>query len=44
MQSVPKFEELLIDSGIKLLTYYLGIGKYAQTRRLADCESDQLKR
>ena len=36
MPSVSKFEELL--------RYYLDIGKDEQTRRLADRESDQLKR
>ena len=43
MQSVPKFEEMLVNSGIKLLKYYLDIGKGEQTRRLADRKSDPLK-
>lgn len=43
MQSVPKFEEMLVNSGIKLLKYYLDIGKGEQTRRLADRERDPLK-
>ena len=43
MQSVPKFEEMLVHSGVKLLKYYLDIGKGEQTRRLADRERDPLK-
>jgi len=43
MQSVPKFEEMLVNSGIKLLKYYLDIGKGEQTRRLADRKRDPLK-
>jgi polyphosphate kinase len=43
MQSVPKFEEMLVGSGISLLKYYLDIGKEEQTRRLADRKRDPLK-
>ena len=43
MQSVPKFEEMLVNSGIKLLKCYLDIGKGEQTRRLADRKRDPLK-
>jgi polyphosphate kinase 2 len=43
MQSVPKFEEMLVDSGIKLLKYYLDIGKDEQKRRLAERKRDPLK-
>jgi polyphosphate kinase 2 len=43
MQSVPKFEEMLVNSGIRLLKYYLDIGKGEQTRRLADRKRDPLK-
>ncbi len=43
MQSVPKFEEMLVNSGIKLLKYYLDIGKHEQIRRLADRVRDPLK-
>ena len=43
MQSVPKFEAMLVDSGIKLLKYYLDIGKDEQTRRLAKRKRDPLK-
>ena len=43
MRSVPKFEEMLVNSGIKLLKYYLDIGKDEQTRRLAERKRDPLK-
>ena len=43
MQSVPKFEEMLVNSGIKLLKYYLDISKGEQIRRLADRARDPLK-
>jgi polyphosphate kinase 2 len=43
MQSVPKFEAMLVHSGIKLLKYYLDISKDEQKRRLADRERDPLK-
>lgn len=43
MLSVPKFEEMLVHSGIKLLKYYLDIGKDEQILRLADREHDPLK-
>ena len=43
MQSVPKFEEMLVNSGIKLLKYYLDIGKSEQIKRLADRAHDPLK-
>lgn len=43
MRSVPKFEEMLVHSGIKLLKYYLDISKDEQIRRLADRERDPLK-
>ena len=43
MHSVPKFEEMLINSGIKLLKYYLDISKDEQRPCLADRERDQLK-
>jgi len=41
--SVPKFEEMLVNSGITLLKYYLDIGKDEQTRRLAERKRDPLK-
>ena len=43
MNSVPKFEEMLVNSGIKLLKYYLDIGKDEQIRRLAERQRDPLK-
>jgi polyphosphate kinase len=43
MNSVPKFEEMLVNSGIKLLKYYLDIGKKEQIRRLAERKRDPLK-
>jgi polyphosphate kinase 2 len=43
MQSVPKFEKMLVHSGVKLLKYYLDIGKDEQTRRLGDRQRDPLK-
>lgn len=43
LQSVPKFEEMLVRSGIKLLKYYLDVSKKEQIRRLADRVRDPLK-
>ena len=43
MGSVPKFEEMLVSSGIKLLKYYLDVSKDEQTRRLAERKRDPLK-
>ena len=43
IQSVPRFEEMLVNSGIKLLKYYLDISKAEQTQRLADRKRDPLK-
>lgn len=43
MQSVPKFEEVLVNSGIKLLKYYLDISKDEQRRRLDDRQRNPLK-
>ena len=43
MRSAPKFEEMLVNSGIKLLKYYLDITKAEQTRRLAERGRDPLK-
>ncbi len=43
MHSVPKFEEMLVNSGIRLLKYYLDIDKDEQIRRLADRHRDPLK-
>lgn len=43
LQAVPKFEEMLVNSGIKLLKYYLDISKKEQIRRLAERVRDPLK-
>ena len=43
MHSVPKFEEMLVNSGIKVLKYYLDIDKDEQVRRLAERHRDPLK-
>ena len=43
MQSVPQFEEMLVNSGIKLLKYYLDIDKKEQISRLAARQRDPLK-
>ena len=43
MGSVPKFEEMLVNSGIRLLKYYLDVSKDEQTRRLAERKRDPLK-
>ena len=43
MQSVPKFEEMLVGSGIRLLKYYLDISKGEQARRLDERRRDPLK-
>lgn len=44
MHSVPKFEEMLVSSGIKLLKYYLDVSKDEQVKRLDDRRRDPLKR
>jgi polyphosphate kinase 2 len=44
MQSVARFEEMLVNSGIRLLKYYLDVSKDEQTRRLAERKRDPLKR
>jgi polyphosphate kinase 2 len=43
MQSVPRFERMLVDSGTTLLKYYLDIGKDEQIARLASRKHDPLK-
>jgi len=43
MLTVPKFEEMLINSGFTLLKYYLDIDKAEQTRRLKNRATDPLK-
>ena len=44
MWSVPKFEEMLVKSGIRLLKYYLDVGRREQIRRLADRIQNPLNR
>ena len=43
MSSVPSFENMLIDSGVTLLKYYLDISKGEQRRRLRARTADPLK-
>ncbi|MGV8917070.1 MAG: polyphosphate kinase 2 [Pseudomonas sp.] len=43
LNSAPRFEQMLVDSGIKLLKYYLDISKDEQKARLADRKRDPLK-
>jgi polyphosphate kinase 2 len=43
MQSVPRFEAMLVDSGIRLLKYYLDISRDEQARRLEARKRDPLK-
>jgi polyphosphate kinase 2 len=43
INSVPKFEEMLVNSGIKVLKYYLDIDKDEQVSRLAERQRDPLK-
>ena len=43
MQSVGPFEQMLANSGIKLLKYYLDISKSEQKQRLEDRRRDPLK-
>lgn len=43
LQSVPRFEAMLVESGIRLLKYYLDITKHEQSRRLEARQHDPLK-
>jgi polyphosphate kinase 2 len=43
MQSVIAFEQMLIDSGIRLVKYYLDISRAEQAQRLDDRRHDPLK-
>lgn len=43
MLSVPKFEEMLLNSGVRLLKYYLDISKGEQKKRLHERAEDPLK-
>ena len=42
MQAAPRFERMLVDSGITLLKYYLDIDKPEQIRRLAGVQRHQV--
>jgi polyphosphate kinase 2 len=43
MHSVPKFEDMLVGSGIKLLKYYLDVSRDEQVKRLEERHRDPLK-
>ncbi len=43
IQAVPRFEALLVDSGIRLLKYYLDITRHEQSKRLEARKRDPLK-
>jgi polyphosphate kinase 2 len=43
MQSAPRFEAMLVESGIRLLKYYLDITRDEQIKRLEARKSDPLK-
>ena len=43
LETVPNFEQMLVQSGIKLLKYYLDITQDEQKKRLKDREQDPLK-
>ena len=43
MQTVPDFERMLVQSGIKLFKYYLDISREVQERRLQSRRQDPLK-
>lgn len=44
LRDVPRFEELLIASGIQIIKYYLDISKKEQKKRLYSRRTDPLKR
>ncbi len=43
MRSAPAFEQMLVDSGIHLIKYYLDVSKDEQAARLEDRRRDPLK-
>ncbi|MBS2132186.1 polyphosphate kinase 2 (plasmid) [Burkholderia thailandensis] len=43
LQSVPRFEAMLVESGIRLLKYYLDIERSEQVKRLESRKHDPLK-
>ena len=44
MRQCPRFEELIVDEGIKFFKYYLDISKEEQKKRLKSRETDPLKK
>ena len=44
MRQCPRFEELIVDEGIKFFKYYLDISKQEQKKRLQSRETDPLKK
>ncbi len=43
VHQAPKFEEMLVQSGIKLIKFYLSVSKPEQARRFHDRETNPLK-
>ena len=44
MRQCPRFEELIVDDGIKFFKYYLEVSKEEQRKRLKSRETDPLKK
>ena len=42
-RQAPKFEEMLVNSGVKLIKFYLSVSKVEQARRFHDRETNPLK-
>lgn len=42
-RQLPRFEEMLVDEGIRLVKIWLDVGRAEQLRRMLDRESDPLK-
>lgn len=43
LRQVPKFEEMLVDSGIKLFKFYFSVSKDEQKKRFKERKNDPLK-
>ncbi len=43
LQDVPKFEEMIVDSGIKMFKFYFSVSKDEQAKRFKDRQNDPLK-
>ena len=43
LQSVPKFERMLMNSGIQILKYYISVSKEVQEKRFKERKHDPLK-